>query len=71
MGDYDQLPPELRAWLATALLPWRPISVRRAFDGAYARTKDKNDALRELDDLERRRVARDARSVWGEHYPEL
>ena len=24
MRDYDRLPPELRAWLAEAVLPWRP-----------------------------------------------
>lgn len=40
-----------------------------AFDSAYARTRDKNSALRELDRLQQQAVARDAAKVWGEDYP--
>jgi hypothetical protein len=69
MRAYDRLPPELRAWLADAVLPWRPQSVRRAFDRAVARTQDKASALRELDRLQARLVARDARQVWGTDHP--
>lgn len=57
MQEFDRLPAELRAWLSQAVLPWRPRSVRRAFDSAYARTRDKNSALRELDRLQQQAVA--------------
>lgn len=69
MREYDRLPAELRAWLASALLPWRPRSVRRAFDRAVARTHDPAGALRELDRLQERLVAEDASRVWGPDHP--
>jgi hypothetical protein len=69
MREYDRLPAELRAWLASAVLPWRPRSVLRAFERALARTKDHARALEELDQLQDRLVARDAREVWGSNYP--
>ncbi len=69
MQDYDRLPPELRAWLAEALLPWRPRSVRRAFERAIARTRNRAHALEELDRLQERLVAEDARAVWGDAHP--
>jgi hypothetical protein len=69
MRDFDRLPPELRAWLAEAVLPWRPRSVRRAFARAVARTKDRDRALEELDRLQERLVAKDARAVWGDAHP--
>jgi hypothetical protein len=58
MQEFDRLPAELRAWLANAVLPWRPRSVRSAFAKAVARTQDKASALRELDRLQARLVAR-------------
>ncbi|MEM6728604.1 MAG: DUF6525 family protein [Pseudomonadota bacterium] len=70
MRDYDQLPPELRAWLAQAVLPWRPRSVRRAFDRVMARTQDTAEALAELSRLQDRRLAQDAPAVWGADHPE-
>ncbi|MBY8978319.1 hypothetical protein KHP62_21110 [Rhodobacteraceae bacterium NNCM2] len=69
MREFDRLPPDLRAWLATAVLPWRPRSVRRAFDEALSRTNDRSRALRELDRLQDRLIARDARKIWGQDYP--
>jgi hypothetical protein len=71
MREFDRLPPELRAWLASAVLPWRPRSVRRAFDRAVARTRDRSRALEELDRLQDKLVAKDAREVWGQEYPYL
>ncbi|MEM9973146.1 MAG: DUF6525 family protein [Pseudomonadota bacterium] len=70
MHDFDRLRPELRAWLTEASLPWRPQSVRRAFDRALARTKELRRALEELDRLEARQIAKDAGKVWGPHYPQ-
>ena len=69
MREFDKLPSELRAWLVAAALPWRPQSVRRAFDKAYARTRETQSALRELDRLERRLLAKDAPRVWGARHP--
>lgn len=69
MQDYDRLPPELRAWLAGAALPWRPGSVQKLFARAIARTGDRARALAELDSAERRLVARDAAAIWGPDHP--
>ncbi|KUF11402.1 DUF6525 family protein [Pseudoponticoccus marisrubri] len=69
MRDYDRLPAELRAWLSTAVLPWRPGSVRQAYDRARARTGDPVQALAELDRLQERLVAKDASAVWGPAHP--
>lgn len=69
MDDYDRLPPELRQWVAGAMLPWRARSVKQAFDKALKQTGDRTRALQELDDLQKRLVARDGPAVWGECYP--
>ena len=67
MREFDGLPVELRAWLASAVLPWRPRSVRRAFDRVFARTRDKARALEELDRLQERLVAKDALKIKIRH----
>lgn len=69
MREYDRLPAELRSWLAAAVLPWRPHSVRRAFDKALAETGDRGFALSRLNALQGRLVARDAAAVWGPNHP--
>lgn len=69
MREFDRLPAELRAWLASAVLPWRPRSVRRRFDIAFARTQDKDSALEELDRIQARLVAEDVRKIWGLDHP--
>jgi hypothetical protein len=51
-------------------LPWRPRSVARAFDKALARTGDRRRALAELDQLQRRLIARDAAAIWGRDHPD-
>ena len=71
MREYDGLPQELRAWVATADLPWRPKSVRRSFERALAETGDVHEALRELDRLQERLIAKDAKKVWGEVHPSV
>ncbi|MEM8787105.1 MAG: DUF6525 family protein [Pseudomonadota bacterium] len=70
MRDYDRLPPELRAWLASALLPWRPRSALHMFDRVRARTQDTAHAIQEMDRIQNRLVGRDACQVWGESHPE-
>ena len=58
MADYDQLPPDLRAWIAAAALPWSPRSVARAFRRALAdHAGDREAALAALDASQRRRLA--------------
>ncbi|MDE0589818.1 DUF6525 family protein [Halocynthiibacter sp. C4] len=69
MRDYDRLPRELRIWLSGAVLPWRPRSVRRAFDAALSRTGGVGPALAELDRIERNIVSKDARKIWGHDHP--
>ena len=69
MREFDRLPAELRVWLASAVLPWRPRSVRRAFDRAIARTRDTSRALEDLDRLQSRLVTQDARKVRGHKPP--
>ena len=51
------------------MLPWRPKSVRCAFDRAMARAETRADALRTLDRFEMSLVAKDGQKVWGERYP--
>ncbi|MDJ1015077.1 MAG: DUF6525 family protein [Paracoccaceae bacterium] len=57
MREFDRLPPVLRAWLSQAALPWRPRSVRRAYDRALAECGEPDAALRELERLEAARLA--------------
>jgi hypothetical protein len=70
MRIYDRLPPELRAWLCTAALPWSPASARRAYAAAMARSgSDPAQSLAQLELLQRRLLARDAARVWGPQHP--
>lgn len=69
MQEFDRLPAELRSWLAVAMLPWRPRSVLRAYDKAFARTQDKERALQELDRVQERLIALDAKKIWGADHP--
>lgn len=69
MREYDRLPHELRVWLSGAVLPWRPRSVRRAFDKALTQTRDRHAALARLCQMEQRMIARDAAGVWGPDHP--
>ena len=71
MRDYDRLPPALRQWLASAVLPWRPASVKRAFDRAYAQSRDIQRALEQLDRLQDQLVAKDVGRIWGPDHPML
>ena len=70
MGEFDSLSPELRLWLSSAMLPWRPKSVQQAYAKAFDRTGDPANALSELDRLQRRLIAKDVRKVWGSDHPD-
>ena len=49
MKCYDQLPYELRQWLASALLPWSPRSALKAYEKALRTMGSSEGALAELD----------------------
>ena len=69
MREYDRLPSHLRSWLAQAARPWRARSVRQTYEKALARTDCAAQALAELDALEARLLAKDAKAVWGTDHP--
>ena len=71
MRDFDQLPPELRSWLGSAVLPWRPKSVHRVYKRTLIKTSDKAKAIKELTRIERGLIAKDARRIWGVDHPYL
>ncbi|WP_353471859.1 DUF6525 family protein [Salipiger sp. H15] len=60
MSAYDRLPPELRAWLAQAALPWSPRSALRAWRGALTRTGCAEAAAARLSAIEAVQLARAA-----------
>ncbi len=70
MFEYDALPEDLRQWVARGVLPWRAKSVSKAVERAVRRTGDRALALRELDQLQTKLVAKDAKRVWGPQHPE-
>ena len=61
MSSFDRLPPELRAWLAQAALPWSPQSALKIWQRSLARYGgDRAKALDHLSCAERAMLARDA-----------
>lgn len=70
MAAYDRLPPELRAWLAEAALPWSAHSALRLWRKSLQRHGgDIGKARSQLSRIERRRLSQDARRVWGDSHP--
>lgn len=70
MDRYDRLPPELRAWLARAALPWSPHSASRLWLRFLREAEgDAAAALARLDRAERNMLAKDCPKVWGASYP--
>lgn len=69
MRDYDNLPYELRVWMAQAILPWSAASVHTSYRKAVARTGSNALAVKELDHLQRALVAKDAAKIWGDGHP--
>jgi hypothetical protein len=61
MAAYDRLPPDLRAWLAQAKLPWSPTSAQRAWRRALVKCWGRRRAALEMmDRIEAERLAKDA-----------
>ena len=71
MLEFDRLPRELRVWIASADLPWRPRSVQKAFDRAMSQSGNNANALEELSRLQRRLISKDATNVWGREHPNV
>lgn len=64
MRAYDALPPELRAWMAQATLPWSPRPCARLWERARRRRGMSAEAARSwLSYAEARTLARDRRSM--------
>lgn len=59
MRAYDALPPELRAWIAQAALPWSPRSCARLWEKARRGGLGPEAALAVLSHAEARTLARD------------
>lgn len=62
MAAYDALPPELRAWLQDAKLPWSAHSCKRIWTGARAKGASPQEALERLNKIEAATLARDGQS---------
>nr|WP_299640753.1 DUF6525 family protein [uncultured Ruegeria sp.] len=62
MQVYDSLPSGLRQWLATASLPWSPVSAQKIWNRAGG-TRNPSAALMRLDAIEQAMLRRDA-GVW-------
>ena len=69
MLEFDRLPRELRVWIASADLPWRPRSVQKAFDRVMSQSGNNANALEELSRLQRWLISKDATNVWGREHP--
>jgi len=71
LKDFDHLPIELRDWLSSATLCWRPKSVHRAYERALRKNPDKTLALQKLSDIERAILRKDVLRIWGPDHPFL
>lgn len=70
MAQHDRLPPELRAWLAQAALPWSAHSALKLWHRALREAGgDTSAAKAALTRAEARMIARDAALVWGADHP--
>ncbi|WEF24879.1 DUF6525 family protein [Paracoccus sp. S3-43] len=70
IAQYDRLPPELRHWLAQAVLPWSPQSVLRLWQRLIRDARgDTAIVLQRLDLAEQRMLAKDRPRVWGDTDP--
>lgn len=64
MLGYDLLPPDVRQWLSSAVLPWSAASVRRAWSKALKSAQ--GDRQTALNALERQRLEKKRRPRLGD-----
>ncbi|ADO41238.1 DUF6525 family protein [Ketogulonicigenium vulgare] len=70
MDQFDRLPPDVRAWLARAALPWSPRSVQKLWRRALRECGgDPARALARMDLAEARMLAKDCPKIWGRAHP--
>lgn len=70
MAAFDQLPPDIRAWLGQAHLPWLERSVLKLWNKALRKHGGDVDAAKGfLDACEAAKLKKDAPIVWGTSYP--
>lgn len=65
MNRYDALPPELRRWMAQAVLPWSPTSCLRIWRRALAEDQDVGKAWASLKAAESNMLARQRSGIKG------
>lgn len=70
MAEHDRLPPDLRAWLIHAALPWSASSARRLWQRAIAEGGGPDQARALLESAERKTLRREAAAIWGKDYPQ-
>ncbi|KJZ19283.1 hypothetical protein TW80_10875 [Loktanella sp. S4079] len=58
MAAFDRLPPDLRAWLRDAALPWSPRSCLAIWEKARREGLDHRAALARLDAIEKAMLTR-------------
>ncbi len=58
MREYDRLPPELRAWMRAATLPWSPRSCLKIWKQARAKGEGTCQIILLLDRAEQRTLER-------------
>lgn len=63
MRAYDALPPELRRWMADAVLPWSPQSCARLWEKARRKGLDPEAARAVLSRAEARKLSQDRHTV--------
>lgn len=63
MSMFDALPPELRAWLTTASLPWSPWSCAKIWHKARREGLSPSQAIARLTQSERRALERDGLQI--------
>jgi len=71
MRAYDALPPQLRRWMAQAVLPWSPASCRRIWLRARAKGEPIEAVLARLDRAQAKTLSNDlmSRAVAARHFP--
>ncbi len=57
MQEFDRMPKTLRDWMNNAVLPWRAISVYRAYQKALIKSGDPDYALHHLNLLQKKRLS--------------
>lgn len=70
MRAYDDLPPELRRWIAGAVLPWCPRSCARIWAKAQRKGLELEARLDMLSRAEANHLARDQKQSGERHSPQ-